>query len=58
MNHANNLDFNLGNGDDSWYQVSIALQNGKLTVHFECFSDKRDEGFKVEDGGVFSKKHS
>ena len=49
MNHARDIEFYPGNGDNSWYHVSLALQDGKIIVHYECFSSKRDEEFKVAD---------
>jgi hypothetical protein len=43
------LEFQPGNGDDSWYYVSVWLQYGKLIVHYEGFLDKCDKKLEVAD---------
>ena len=39
---SSGLEFHPGNGDDSWYYVSLRLQYGKLKVHYEGLADKLD----------------
>lgn len=46
---ASGLEFRPGNGDDSWYFVSLWLQYGKLIVRHEGCSDKRGKELEVAD---------
>lgn len=37
------LEYKPGNGHDGWYIVSISLRDGKLMIHYQKPTEKRDE---------------